>query len=399
MPASLQPVSTTRRRTIRRVLWVIVIILLISLAVWYVGRPKPITVSVIILGSGIVEASVANTRAGTVKACRRAKLAPATGGQIAKLWVRKGDRVESGQLLIELWNDDLAAQVKLANTETASTRASAEEACLIAEDAEREAGRLTRLRAQKLISAEEADRAVTRAQAGQASCRAARGNIDVSRGRVSVARAALERTRLRAPFPGTVAEINGELGEFITPSPTGVATLPAVDLVDNSCIYISAPIDEVDAPAIRPGMEARIRLDAFPQRSFHGRVSRIAPYVLEVEKQARTVEIEALFADPSDYQDLLPGYSADVEVILEARSEVTRVPTEAVLEGYRVLVVNPATQRLEEKRFEAGLTNWKYTEVKSGLASGERVVSSIDRAGVIPGALVRIENANNTQSP
>ena len=61
-----------------------------------------------------------------------------------------------------------------------------------------------------------------------------------------------DRTELRAPFDGTVAEINGELGEVVTPSPIGVATLPAVDLMDISCLYVSAPIDEVDAREADP---------------------------------------------------------------------------------------------------------------------------------------------------
>jgi len=51
-----------------------------------------------------------NTRAGTIKACRRAKLAPAAGGQIVKLWVKEGERVQQGQVLLELWNTDLSAQ-------------------------------------------------------------------------------------------------------------------------------------------------------------------------------------------------------------------------------------------------------------------------------------------------
>ena len=77
------------------------------------------------------------------------------------------------------------------------------------------------------------------------------------------ARAALDKTRLTAPFGGTVAEINGELGEFVTPSPIGVPTPPAVDLIDTTSLYVSAPIDEVDAPDIRADMAAHISLDAF----------------------------------------------------------------------------------------------------------------------------------------
>jgi HlyD family secretion protein len=379
------------KKTPYRLILILLVIAGIVAGGWYLSRPKPITVAVKAVERGIVEATVSNTRAGTVKACRRARLAPAIGGQIAKLAVKEGDRVSTGQILLSLWNDDLAAQLQLAQRETIAARASADQSCLLADNAVREAKRLEELRKKGQVAEQQADTAQAQAQAGQASCRAARANVEVSAARTSVARAALERTLLRAPFPGVVAEVNGELGEFVTPSPIGVATLPAVDLLDTSCLYIAAPIDEVDAPQIKTGMTARISLDAYPNKHFAGRVSRIAPYVLEVEKQARTVDVEALFTDAADYQSLRPGYSADLEIIVDVKKDVLRIPTEAVLEGHRVLVYNPATQFLEERSFLAGLSNWKYTEVLSGLAAGDQVVLSIDREGVKAGIRATLE--------
>jgi HlyD family secretion protein len=379
------------KKTPYRLILILLLIAGIVAGGWYLSRPKPIAVAVKAVERGIVEATVSNTRAGTVKACRRARLAPAIGGQIAQLAVKEGDRVSTGQILLSLWNDDLAAQLQLAQRETIATRASADQSCLLADNAVREAKRLEELRKKGQVAEQQADTAQAQAQAGQASCRAARANVEVSAARISVARAALERTLLRAPFPGVVAQVNGELGEFVTPSPTGVATLPAVDLLDTSCLYIAAPIDEVDAPQIKTGMTARISLDAYPNKRFAGRVSRIAPYVLEVEKQARTVDVEALFTDAADYQNLRPGYSADLEIIVDVKKDVLRIPTEAVLEGHRVLVYNPATQLLEEHSFQAGLSNWKYTEVLSGLSAGDRVVLSIDREGVKAGIHATLE--------
>ncbi|PIQ40119.1 MAG: efflux transporter periplasmic adaptor subunit, partial [Thalassolituus sp. CG17_big_fil_post_rev_8_21_14_2_50_53_8] len=79
---------------------------------------------------------------------------------------------------------------------------------------------------------------------------------------VAVQQARLAQTQLRAPFAGIVAEVNGEVGEYATPSPPGVATPPAIDLIDERCLYVRAPIDEVDASVIRVGMDARVTLDA-----------------------------------------------------------------------------------------------------------------------------------------
>lgn len=358
---------------------------------WYWSQPKPVLVSAQAVERGTVQSTVANTRAGTVEACRRAKLSPSIGGLIAKLPIEQGDQVKAGQLLLELWNHDLVAQVKLTEREAGATAARATEACVVADVAHNEADRLVRLRKQKLASDDDTERAVGNAKARAAACQAAKESQRVAQAHINVAKEALERTVLLAPFDGVVAKINGELGEFVTPSPPGIPTLPAVDLIDNSCLYISAPIDEVDAPAVKLGLPVRITLDAFPNKSFEGKVRRIAPYVLEIEKQARTVDVEAEFTNPEDTTQLLAGYSADLEIVLDTRTEVLRIPTEALLENNRVLIFSPDDQLLHSRTVEPGLSNWKLTEVRSGLQEGEQVVTSVDREGVEADALAKLE--------
>ena len=152
-------------------------------------------------------------------------------------------------------------------------------------------------------------------------------------------------------------------------------------------------MDEIDAPKIREGQLVRITLAALPGKAFPGKVRRVAPYVSAVEKQARTVDIEATFDNPAAAGRLLVGYSADVEVVLDTRKDVLRVPTSALLEGGRVLVVD-ADDRLVERKLKTGLANWEYTEVVEGLAQGDRVVTSLDRTGIKAGTRVTIENAS-----
>jgi HlyD family secretion protein len=359
-------------------------------AVWFLSRPDPIAVTLATADRGPVAATVANTRAGTVDACRRAGLSPALGGQIASLPVTEGQRVEAGALLLELWNDDLKAEQTLAERDARAARSRAREACVVAEVAKRDAERVSRLRADRLASEEAADQAEGRAESTAAACTAAEDATRVADARVDVMRAQLQRTQLHAPFAGVIAEINGELGEFVTPSPVGIPTPPTVDLIDASCLYISAPIDEVDAPRVRAGLPARISLDAFPEQSFPGHVRRVAPYVLDQERQARTVEIEAEFDDP-EHAGLLAGYSADVEVILDERADALRVPSSVILPGDTVLVFDAATGRIAARAVERGISNWEYTEIRSGLTAGDRVVSSIDREGVVDGAIVTPE--------
>ena len=368
------------------------VLLLLAAAIWYFTRPEPVRVQLAKVERGTVEATVSNTRAGTVKACRRAKLAPTVGGQIAQLQVKKGERVKAGQILLELWNDDLQAQARLAEQQLGTAATHVEEVCAVAQQSSKEAVRARQLREHGFISPEGLERAEADAKAKQASCKAARSEIEQARSRIDAARAGLARMVLRAPFDGIVADISGELGEYSTPSPPGIPTPPAIDLIDDSCMFVSAPIDEVDAANIKVGQPSRIVLDAIKDKSFAGKIKRIAPYVLELEKQARTVEVEVEFVEPPTEENLLIGYSADVEIVHTTHEKVLRIPTQTLLEEKRVLLYR-ADGILEERTVETGLANWDYTEVISGLSEGDRIALTLDQAGVNAGAHVLPEDA------
>ncbi|CAA9891212.1 Efflux transporter, RND family, MFP subunit [Candidatus Methylobacter favarea] len=361
-------------------------------AIYFLNKkPKLVDVEVQAIEKGEVKATVSNTRVGTVKACRRSYLAPAAGGQVAYLHVREGDSVKQHQVLLEVWNKDLKAQVNLQEAQIKANQASAEQSCQLAGGAEREARRLAILqKGNHIVSEEQVDIKETEARAKRAACHAAFEAVAVTRANRDVAQAAVERSLVMAPFDGTVAEINAEVGEFVTPSPPGIPTLPPIDLLDVSCLYVSAPIDEVDAPQIKTGMSACVSLDAFSEKRCSGTVSRIAPYVLEKEKQARTVEVEVKLTDPQDLHGLLPGYSADIEVLIASKPEALRIPAEAVLENNRVLLMR-GDGLLEERTFKPGLANWNYIEVLSGLEAGDKVVMSVGKEGVAAGAYARVQ--------
>ncbi len=379
-----------RRNSFLKILPYLLAVALLIIAGWYFTRPPLPRVQLIKVGRGQVEATVNNTRAGTVKACRRAKLSAPSGGQISHLLVKKGERVKTGQILLELWDKDLQAQENLAQEQLITSQTQAKQACLQADLAEQEASRASQLQAKGFISIEGMDQKTSAARVARAGCDAAHSQIEQSKSRIQAANAGLDRMVLRAPFGGIVADISGELGEYATPSPPGIPTPPAIDLIDDSCLFVSAPIDEVDAANIKAGQTARITLDAFKGKSFAGRVKRIAPYVLELEKQARTVEVEVDFVKPPTTENLLVGYSADVEIVHSSHDNVLRIPTQALLEGHRVLLYKPDGV-LEERSVTTGLANWEQTEITSGLVEGDRIVLTLDQTGVKAGVKVQPE--------
>ena len=191
----------------------ILVAVVLAAAFAWLSRAEPLAVVLVAVERGTVEASVSNTRAGTVNACRRAKMSPSAGGQIARLHVKKGDRVKKGQILLELWDDDLLAQERLAQDQLNVSLTRVAEVCTLADAAQREAVRAQELRDKGFISAQQLDRTLTEAAAKQSACASAKGDVEQSKSRIALARAQLERMNLRAPFDGVVADISGELGE------------------------------------------------------------------------------------------------------------------------------------------------------------------------------------------
>jgi HlyD family secretion protein len=349
--------------------------------------PEAVPVRTVPVEVGLVEESVTNSRAGTVKARRRAKLAPEIGGKVLSLPHRRGTHVRAGELLLRVDDALQQARLALAEDEAEAALAQRDQACLAAERAERESERTTRLADEGIVSTDLLDRIESQARAAEASCRAAEAAAERAASAVALARAELEKTVLRAPFAGIVADVFIEEGEWTAPSPPALPIPPVLDLIDTRDIYISAPMDEVDSARIATGQPARVTVDSHPGDEFAAHVVEVAPYVVDRLEQNRTVEIELELDDAALASTLLPGTSADAEVILSARDGVLRVPTSALLEGGKVLLLED--DLLVERAPELGLRNWDYTEVTGGLEPGARVVVSLDRPEVVAGAHAR----------
>ncbi len=368
------------------VLAVAVVVALWLRSAFFVAEPVPVTV--FRAARGTVEETVTNSKAGTVKTRRRASLSPEVGGRVAELAVRKGDEVKAGQLLLRLADSDLEARARLEERSLEAARASEGEACGRLAQAERELTRARRLSEEDIVSRELIERVENSRDVAISTCDAARARVSQAAAALDFARAQLAKTVLRAPFDGVVAELRSELGEWITPSPTGIPIPPVLDLIDRSAVYVTAPLDEVDVARVRVALPVRVSLDAFPGRTFAGRVRRVAPYVLDLEKQNRTFDVDVDLDDAPDVRRLPPGASADVEVILNSRETALRIPSHAVNDGGKVLLVRDGT--LLERAVKTGIKGWEFIEVSDGLAAGDAVVVSLDRAEVKVGAKVRI---------
>jgi HlyD family secretion protein len=366
--------------------WLVVVVALVAVIVLVkvtVLSEEVVRVRVATVERGVVEETVTNTRAGTVKVRRRAKLSPQIGGLVVATPHLEGEQVVAGELLLKLDDRAQQAELELARRSVAAAEAQADEACLAAELAETELARTVALHGRGIASDQNLDALRTDRDRSRAACTAARAAVAQAAASVGVVEVQIAFTELRAPFAGTVAEVSTEVGEWITPSPPGVPIPPVIDLLDPESIYVSAPIDEIDAERVEVGQSVRMSVDSRPDVQFTGRVARVAPYVLDLLEQNRTVEIEVDFDRQEAVAGVLAGTSADVEVILERRENVLRVPSSAVAEDGEVLVL--ANGVLQPGRVEAGLANWQFTEVLGGLDGGELIVAARDSTEIKAG--------------
>ena len=376
-------------KTIRRGAILLGIAGAVLLARFTVFRPARVPVTVFRAAVGRVEETVTNSKAGTVKSRRRATLSAEVGGRVRELPARKGARVRRGDVLLRIADDDVRAQVLVQESALAAAKAARVEACRTAEQLDKDLARNRELSRKGIVSSEVLDQLQSRRDSAAAACEGAAARIAQAEAAREVARVMLEKTVLRAPFDGIVADVTTEVGEWITPSPPGLPIPPVITLIEDAVMYVSAPMDEVDVARVHVGQAARITIDAYPGRSFPGKVTRVAPYVRDVQEQNRTFEVEAELDDEGFARKLLPGTSADVEVILAARDGILRIPSYALLEGGRVLVVENG--RLVSRAVKTGLKNWQFAEVTEGLEKGDAVTVSLDRAEVKEGARVAIE--------
>ncbi len=294
-------------------------------------------------------------------------------------------------MLLRLDADAAGSRLELARGEAQAAHGAVAEARAGAALADRDFERLEPLAANGLASPGELDAARTRRDRARAALEAAVAREAAAQASIRLARTALANLAIVAPFDGVVSQRFVEVGEMLA------LGQPALEVLNPRRLYVSAPLDEMDIARVKVGLPVRVTLDPFPGRSWQGAVTRVAPFVNDVVQQNRTLEVEVDLVLGKDGPLPKPGTSADVEIILDRHDGVLRVPSFAVIEGRRALVIEKG--RAVARDVQVGLRNWEWTEVTGGLREGETVVTSLDQAGVKAGAAVRAKAASPAASP
>ncbi|QEM81182.1 efflux RND transporter periplasmic adaptor subunit [Halomonas binhaiensis] len=279
---------------------------------------------------------------GELEAIRQVQVAAETSGRVSQLEFDSGQKVERGQVLVQL-NDapERAERVRL----QAQLR-----------NAQALLQRLNSLAAQSATTPEQRDNA--------------EAQRDMARGELQQVEARLEQKAIRAPFSGTVGIRRVHLGQYLSAGDT------IASLVDADQMHANFALDEEAIPQLRPGQPVELEVDAYPGRTFLGVISAVDPLV----DAARMAQVQATLANEDG--ELHAGMYASIRVPRLDDAEVLSVPETAVTYtayGETVFIVEPGQrQSLSVKRvaIETGERWQGYVAIDKGLDEGDRVVTS-----------------------
>lgn len=357
------------------------LIFLIFLLKFLFFSKKPTSVKVKKVERGLVEEIVTNTRAGTFKAKLKAKLSPRTAGLVLSIPHKKGDFVKKGDLLLKIDDSIQAANLEAARKQKEAIEAKLKEAEVSFNLSKKDERRAFELLENKIISEDYYDKAKAEMERAESMLNSMKALLKQAEAEVKLAEENLNLTELYAPFDGFISEVYTEIGEWITPSPTGLFLPPVMEIINLDEFYVSAPIDEMDSKKVNVGYDVRVTLDSYPEKVFKGTLDKIGVYVQDLMEQNRTVEVEVKVE--LEGMEVLPGTSADVEIITKRKENVLKIPTNSISSDGNVFVVEKGKVRI--RKIKTGLKNWAYTEVCEGLEEGEIIVSTLERINLKEG--------------
>jgi membrane fusion protein (multidrug efflux system) len=291
---------------------------------------------------------------GELKADREARLEFNLSGKIAKFKYEVGDRVTRGTIMATLRQEEIQAHL--------------EQAKATYEKATADMDRIERLHQEQITSDDRLE--------------AARVGVKQARAAYVMAQEALKNSSVIAPFNGSVAEKNGEVGEYYNAMMGGP---PVYRLVKIDTVKAIIGVPEAEVPRVKKGQEARILLDTYPQEVFGGRVSRTG---LTIDRFSRTMEVE--ITAPNEHGLLKPGMLANIRLVVDRRQGVISIPQGAVIRDMGLEHVYMVEQNKAVKReVISGVEQNGRVEILQGLTGDKQVVVS-GQFGLKEGDLVSV---------
>jgi HlyD family secretion protein len=368
--------------------WVIGFFVLVALGVILTvsfRNGKPIRVRTAHLERGPVEDLVVSNSVGSVEPLKSAVLSAEIVGKIDRIHVREGP-VKAGRTVVEIGSRDLEAEREVTCRDIDTARARIGQATLRKKKVSEDLERLRKVDVPK-GDVERLERDLEIAVADE---EIAGRQIKTLEAQLDVLSLKLAKTKVAAPFDGTVVRLHSEEGESVTPGKT-LFTVHSADP-----LLVRAPIDEVDMGRLALGQKVKLSFDGYEGREFEGTLHEIMPSASTDQKNNRTVDVKIRAELPPN---VLAGMSANVQIVVGRKDDALRLATHLVRDdrvrgGKYVLLMEGGFARRREVTL--GVHNWNVAEIASGLAPADAVIVPLqfgDEPAVKEGAKVILFDA------
>ncbi len=274
------------------------------------------------------------TASGRIEAKSQVDISADITGRIIQIGVKEGDWVTRGQFLIQIDASEYQAAVSRAEGLVASSQASVVQARANRDQAKRAADRARELAkaGPNLIAPEMVEQAITAHEVADANLRASEATMDQARAGLRQAQEQLSKTRLVAPMAGRVVRVAKEVGEVAVQGTFSSEQALLVTIADLSVIQANVKVDETDVVRLTEGDSVEVTIDAFPDSTFAGRVTKVSNSALlsatatasGSTDQAVDFEVEITLDNPP--ADIRPDLSCTARIVTDVREDVMSVP-------------------------------------------------------------------------
>ena len=295
-------------------------------------------------------------------------------GYILKIHVDKGDWVKANQLIVEIDHTDYLHAVNQAKANLASARAKVIQQDTAVRNTRLTLDRMEALIKDQFVSQQDVDTALVNYDAAVAALASLRAQVTQMEVALAQAETNLTYSYIRTPFSGYIAERNLDPGAYVTgtTASTSTTTRGILSLHDIESVRTLIEVVEKDVPLVKIGQKAEVRAEAYPDRVFEGRVTRI---VQALNRATRTMTVEVDL--PNKDHVLKGGMFARVEVLVGVHPSAVQIPLDAVTRleenQYVYVVQNGAAHQVP---VEVGSRIENRIEVTKGLTGSEQVIVS-----------------------
>src|SRR3989454_627195 len=275
------------------------------------------------------------TASGKIQPKKKVDISADITGRITKIAVREGDLVTKGQFLLQIDPTIYQANLQQAEATYASSQAAAVQAKANRDQAQRALGRTKELHAQNpnLVSQEQLEQAQTAFDIAEANLNSATHQVDQSRAAVESSRQNLAKSHIVAPMSGRVTRLAVEEGEVAVPGTFSKEVGLLMTIADLSVIQVKVNVDETDVVRVHLADSVEVTIDAFPDTTFTGRVTKISNSAIltagastapGTNTQAVDYEVEITLTNPPG--DVRPDLSATARIITDTRKQALSIP-------------------------------------------------------------------------